>query len=94
MHSQEHGHDLDSPLTAQTFRSQTYCIHTYSDLFHHTNMRFYMNLVILALVASYVSPAQSAPIVLYGNLLFSKGWVFLMSEILLALQLRFSHSMH
>jgi len=48
-------------------------------------MRSYMNLAVLALAASIVSPALSAPTQYrFGNLLVEfKGWAFLISGILL-----------
>ena len=51
----------------------------HSDIFHNTNMRSYMNLVVIVLAASTVSPALSSPIQ-YGNLLFIKGWTFLIRK--------------
>jgi len=70
---------MTPPVLAQTFRSHTpsHCIHAHSDLFHSlqifSNMRSYMNLAVVALAASSISPALPAPVeythLRYGNIL-------------------------
>jgi hypothetical protein len=78
----EYGHDLDSPLQPRRFVVRTLISPTPARIFFIytkkiSNLRSYMNLIVLALATSTFSPALSAPIPYrYGNLFGFKGWAF------------------